>query len=105
MKLDEKPKDNIEISVKQKKQIEHRLLDKIVPHNNHTLFEIELTSNKIKKAEYSNTTCVFGEAPKREVIVKKNCVYISALNKKNALKKFMKNENGTKDIYNETLKL
>jgi len=45
---------------------------------------------------------MFGEN-KKEIIVKDGFVYIAALNKKNALKKYNKGSNGGKQLGNEKL--
>jgi len=65
-------------------------------HKGHTLFEIDLTNYTIKEAEYEKVDVHLkriGDAAnykevKRKIIQKPNCIYISALNKQNALKKF-----------------
>jgi hypothetical protein len=67
-------------------------------HKGHTLFEIDLTNYTIKEAEYEKVDVHLkriGDAAnykevKRKIIQKPNCIYISALNKNNALKKFQK---------------
>lgn len=98
-------KDKQEVSIKQKKQIEHELIGKIMPHSNHVVWEIDKDTLEIKKAEYSIATAIhFGDKPKNEIIVKPNCAYVSALNKKNALKQYRKGRNGTKEVWNEPMK-
>ena len=62
----------------------------------HTLFEISLSDFTINEAKYEEVNVELsrvGEKAnykniKRKVIQKENCIYISALNKQNALKKF-----------------
>lgn len=96
MKEIESEKPKLEISVKQQKQVEHQLSGRILPHNGHRLYEIDTKTLKCKLAEYSNTTYQAFAENKKEVIIKKDCVYISALNKANALKKYLKGKNGSK---------
>jgi hypothetical protein len=67
-------------------------------HRGHTLFEIDLEKFTIVEATYERTDVQLkrvGEAAnlkevKNRVMQKPNCIYISALNKNNALKKFQK---------------
>lgn len=97
--------NKIEISVKQQKEIKHELIGKIIPYNNHVIFEINNETLEIKKAKFSNTTYQFGGENKKEIVVKKGHTYIAALNKKNALKKFNSNKNGSKPINEDPLPL
>lgn len=93
-------KTAIEIQKEQEKQL--KLKDKIIPHNNHTLFEIKEVDGEIKieEAEYEMGVAqvVNGklEISNKKVIEKSGCIYISALNKKSALKKYKKGQNGTR---------
>lgn len=99
-------KSKIEIQVKKQKQVQNELLYSIVPHNNHTVFEINNETLDVKKAKYSNVTALdFYGKPKKEIIVKKNHSYVSALNDKNALKKYLKGKNGSKEIIKNPIKL
>ena len=99
------PETKIEISIKQKKQIEHELINKIVPYNGHVVWEINNETLEVEKAKFSNATYHFGGENKKEIIVKKGYTYISALNKENALKKFKHNKNGSKPINKEPLSM
>lgn len=76
----------------------------ITPHPGHTLFEINVLTGKCKVAEYQEEkiqlvpqrNMINGQAQgitskkSSEVIRNDGCIYISALNKKNALIKFFK---------------
>lgn len=99
--LNIKTETRIEVSVKQKKQIEHELVGNIIPHDGHTIWRINKKTLEIEKAKFSNTEYKFGEKQKKEIIIVDEYAYVSALNKKNALKKFHKGKNGSKDV-NET---
>ena len=101
--LELKNETKIEISVKQKKQVERELIGKILPHEGHTIYQINDETLEIEKAKFSNVTYQFGGENRKEIIVKKGCTYISALNKKNALKKFKQGKNGSKPINKEPL--
>ena len=86
----------IEESVKQQKQIEHELIGEIIPHNGHSIFKINKESKKVELAKYSNTTFTFNGENKKKIIVEDGFHYVSALNKKNALKKYLKGDNGNR---------
>lgn len=105
-----KPEHKMEIQVQKKQQIEKELVGKIIPHENHTVWEICLNTEKIKKATYveKKEFINFGELScneNKEILVREGFAYVSALNKKNALKKFKKNKNGSKNLSKEPLKL
>jgi hypothetical protein len=88
----------IEISVKQKKEVKHDLIGKIIPENGHSIFKINKETLQIELAKFSNITYHFSGDDKKEIITENEFVYISALNKKNALKKFKKEDNGSVKI-------
>ncbi len=95
----------VEISVKQKKQVEHELIGKIIPHDGHKIWKINNDTNEVEEAKFSNATYHFGEEIKKEIIIQQGFTYVSALNIKNALKKFRKGENGSRPIDKNPLKL
>jgi hypothetical protein len=103
--LELKNETKIEISVKQKKQVEHQLIGKIIPFEGHTIWQINNETLEIEKAEFSNATYHFIGENKKEIITKKGYTYISALNKKNALKKYNQGTNGSKPINEKLLNL
>lgn len=92
---------NIEISVKKKQQKEKEFIGTIIPHEGHTIFQINNETLEIEEAKFSNTTFVFGGENKKEILIMKGCTYVSALNKKNALKKYNKGINGSKKVNKE----
>lgn len=103
-----KDKDKIEITKQQQAEIQKVLDSKIIPHENHTLFEVDLKELTIRQAEYlpPKTTLHWWEAlemfynrkfktvsldspttiTKSELVRKENCLYIPALNKRNVKK-------------------
>lgn len=91
--LQSKQKDKIE-QVKQQVQEIQTVFDyKLIPQKNHTLFEVNLSLKTIEIAEFDELPAIkFDEAMKGNIVAQKkvtkkeNCVYISALNKKNVLK-------------------
>jgi len=65
------------------------LVDSIRPFRGHTLFEIDCSTGNIVAAEYEQIDGLFsGTGVRKKVIIKENCLYISCLNKKSALKKY-----------------
>lgn len=86
-------KDKIE-QVKQQVQEIQTIFDyKIIPQKGHTLFEVNLVSKTIEIAEFDELPSIkYEEAIKGNIVAQKkvtkkeNCVYISALNKKNVMK-------------------
>lgn len=65
------------------------LVDSICQHKGHTLFEIDCSTGKIEAAKYEQIDGLFlGEGVRKKVIIKQNCLYVSCLNKKGALKKY-----------------
>jgi hypothetical protein len=98
-----KNQNKIEISIKKQVQIEKELIGKIIPHENHTLFEINNETGEIQEATYIPvpTFFKFGQKvkkPKKEALVREGFSYVSAMNKKNALKKYLKGSNGGKEL-------
>ena len=101
-------KDKIEIVKQQVKEITKVLDARIIPHENHTVFEVDLKKRTIVKAEYKppktvvtwTEACemhqkkklkqvdIFNPEPisKSDIIKKENCIYISALNVANVKK-------------------
>ena len=103
--LESNTKVKTELSVKQKKQIEHELVGKIIPHEGHVIWQINKETLEIEKAKFSNATYVYGGENKKEIIVKDGFAYISALNKKNALKKYKQGKNGSREVDDSPLQL
>lgn len=79
-----------------KKQV--KKLGVIKPHKGHTLFEIEVKTMNINLAEFETLEVDWTKdsSNKSKLKVKEGCVYISSLNKRNALKKFKKGSNGSR---------
>ena len=99
-----KEKSKTELS--QEKEQEYQLIYQgtIIPYDGHVLYELNLNTNKIKEAKFLKQDYVFNPewSPSKKakvdskVIMNVGCVYVSALNKDNALKKFKKGSNGTR---------
>jgi len=61
----------------------------------HTCFEINLKTMAIQEAAFESMvlldkTKIGGVRPTKKIVINKDCYYITALNKKNAAKKFVK---------------
>jgi hypothetical protein len=100
-----KQKDQLEISIKQKKQVEKKFIGDIIPHNGHKVWKINKETLEIEEAKYLNTAFYIGKENKKEILVTDGFEYVSALNKKNALKLFTKGKVGGKEIIENPLKL
>jgi len=92
-KLEEK--NHIELCVKKKKEIEYILEGTIKSKIGHFIWEINEESGEIKKAEYEKPPVIFSmlktlKPISLQLITKKGCVYIPALNAKNAKIKYLK---------------
>lgn len=89
-------KNKTEISVKNQKQIEHELIGKINPFAGHKIWEINNETLEVELAKFSKVKINWGSGVRKEIITMKGFSYLSALNKKSALKKFHKGINGSK---------
>lgn len=84
--------EKIEIVSQAKKDIQKILIGNINPKKNHILFEANHKEKTITRAKYNrNLTITFSDAMQQKkenksVSVKNDCIYISALNVKNAIK-------------------
>jgi len=103
--LDKNPnlKEKTELSVNQQQEYRETLETTIFSHPNHTLWEIDRKTRKVTKAVFEENDLevdlskeITMLTPRGKVIVKSGYAYVSALNKKNALKKYYKGHNGSK---------
>lgn len=81
----DKVKQEIQIPYESKK-----LLMQTVPFRGHTMFEINCTTTEINPVQYEETSAQLNGVIRKKIIIHDNCVYISCLNKKSALKKYIK---------------
>lgn len=103
-----KDKDRITIEQEQEKRNELKHIRRVIPHEGHTLFEINESTGEIEEAEFdieNNYHLIVGSGWKkknakvsRKLIVKQGCVYVSALNKKNAWKNYQRGKLGGKEL-------
>lgn len=85
--------DKIENIKQQQAEIQKVFDSKIIPHENHTLFEVDLKTKEICFAIFDEQPAIKWEdalngqiSSQKKVTKKDNCIYISALNKKNVIK-------------------
>lgn len=98
MKIDKlkQDKDKLEISAEIPNKREEKYIATLHPQKGHSCFEMNLVTKEIKLAEFENVVVNYLDAAngnhtkKSKIIVKKNCLYVTALNEKNATKKFIK---------------
>ena len=91
--IDSNVKDKIEIVKQQQAEIQKVFDSKIIPHENHSLFEFDLNTNEIRLAKFDELPAIKYEdalkgqiSAQKKITKKENCIYISALNKKNVIK-------------------
>ena len=101
-----KEKDKMELSIQKKQQKEKELVGKIIPHEGHKVWEINDETFEIKQAEFEKKTFIIGRNQMNpEIIIRSGFSYVSALNSKNALKKYKQGFNGSKKLGNMPMKL
>ena len=93
MELTTKIKDKVDASVLAH-QKEVKLLASLRPPLGHSVFELNLETLEIKFAEFKSVSVpfkrdMFVREIRKELHVRPNCVYVSALNVKNAKRKFL----------------
>ena len=98
-------KENIEVSVTQKKQVEHLFVGKIVPFEGHKIWKINVKTLEVEEAKYTNATYHLFSEHKKEIIIENGFDYVSALNKENAIKKHKKGLNGSRPITNNPMSI
>lgn len=85
-----------EVVAMQQQESKTVLINRLKPESGHRLFEYDTKDNTIRYAEFRKEAVDFVSAQKgmagvkKSVIMKESCIYISALNKKNADKKLSK---------------
>lgn len=90
---EEKPKDKVDHVKQQVQEIQSLYEYSIKPHKNHILYEIDIVSGTIVEAQFDRPPVVKWEdavngsiSVNKKITKKPNCIYISAMNKKNAIK-------------------
>lgn len=90
-------RDKTELQVQKQQEKKATLVGQITPHRGHKVFSINTATGFVKEAEYEKTletVYVIGRKNQyvnnKRIMIEKYCVYISALNKKNAVKHYNK---------------
>lgn len=93
--LEDSTQDKIEVVKQTQAETQRVYVGTVKPKRNHILYEFDLKNKTVKRAEFRvDKTVSFEQAAKgiasekKEVDGKEGCVYISAMNEKNAWKKF-----------------
>ena len=82
-----------EIVAKKEQKKEDKKVTTIKPHRGHTLFEWNIAESELVEATFEKTDVDYlavinkYNVARRIVIMKAGCIYVSALNKKNAMRK------------------
>lgn len=75
-------------STKEQNDRKEVFLGRKLQHRNHKLYEIDKDTFEFKEAVFEKVDYELGQKkPNRKVIIKANCFYLSALNKKSIEKK------------------
>jgi hypothetical protein len=87
-------KEEIEVVAQKQQEKQFKLIGQMRPQNGQKVFEVNCTSGECNEAQFQTVAVNFitaakgDNSAKKKIIAKENCMYIVALNKKNALKKF-----------------
>lgn len=86
--------ENIEIAIQKRQQSEYKLLGSFVPKiDGYTVFEFDSATRQFSPATYRvSENYVLGGSNNKKLDVKKGCVYVEALNEKNALKRLKRGD-------------
>lgn len=90
-----KPHDNqkdpvVQVSQKEEEKTE-KMVGQLKPHRGHTIFEYNKETGSLIKATFDDVVFdITKEKQQKRITINENCVYISALNLKNAAKKIAK---------------
>lgn len=87
--------DKTEVSEVKPIKKELKLIGSLHPQKGHTCYQLNLATGVITEAEFQSVDAHFPlsssaklTSVKRKLIIKDNCIYATALNKKNAVKHF-----------------
>lgn len=95
-----------EITAKKQQKVEYTLDGTIKPKKGHKVWEINEETGVVREADYKVDTVVYNfmatKDPER-LVMNPNCVYIPALNAKNAKKKYLENNSQSHYYQKEAL--
>jgi hypothetical protein len=86
-------KDKLESVYQQQIEKQKKHVGQIQIHKGHKLYEINIITNQIQELTFDSKDVMFNGkslVKNKRLTMKKDCIYISALNKKNVLKKLYK---------------
>ena len=86
-------KQDIEIAINKKQEKEYKLLGRYRPKiDGYKIFEYDIVAQELKEATFiTSDTFVLDKGPKNKKLdTKPNCVYVEALNERNAIKRIIK---------------
>jgi hypothetical protein len=92
--LEPRKRDKLEVAVVKPIEKQYKKVGTLKPEKGHTCFELNLSNGNVTIAEYETTSVSIIAAakgdtsPHHKLKVKENCIYTTALNRKNAFKKF-----------------
>jgi len=86
--------DKLEVSAVKPVKKELKFLGSLKPKPGHTCFQLNLQTGEITVAEFQSAEAHYAKiaqgdkSVRKKLIVKENCLYVTALNKKNSIKHF-----------------
>lgn len=83
-------KESVKIHVERQHEKHRKHVGSFIKHNGHTIWQVDLKTQEITPAEFSETFATIGGGVTRNIVKKDNHWYCSALNKKSAFNKFNK---------------
>jgi hypothetical protein len=93
MKIEKEKQDKLEFLKQTKLETQKVHIGRTNPKRGHSLFEVNISLKTIELADFDKSEAVkYEDAMKgmisvnKKLTVKENCIYISALNKKNVMK-------------------
>ncbi len=93
-------KDEIKLHAEKQQEKQTKLVHRIKPHQGHKCWQYNRDTEELTLAEFQTEALDFNAAAKgqvalkRKILVKENCIYVTALNRKNALKHVKNQLNG-----------
>jgi len=85
-------RENIELSIKKQQETSYRLKGKITLRHGNRLFEINRITEEVKPATYKlGKVQLSGEKEPDQLITSPDCIYIPAISKSAALRRYQKN--------------
>lgn len=91
-----KTQDQTEIHAAREVQKTTNKIGELRMYKGHTLYEFDVEKQELREAEFQKNDTVTlqliaaGRVPRKRILIKKNHLYVGALNKKNAMRKLIK---------------